>query len=312
MELSKEVFEQLAEPFPPELVNWKPQTLTSDKKRGMAVAFVSPRAYIDRLNEVAGGSWSDDYEIHNGGGVVLCRLTILGATRADIGEAEPGDQNTATSAIAQAFKRACVKFGLGAYLYKLPKLWMDYDQQKRSFTPAALAELADYAAGKKAQTHTGGGTPPPQPERPLWRETGNKPIDNPVKILYNVRGYAGWQPKAKEGKGSKTLIRDHNREPITDQTRQHVQGCLAMALGFQGATEKELKENALSLLKFMLDVSSTEALTEQEGKAILFAWGSRDGGINEYATSEANLVLSEALGATDPTHPDAPLPGDGK
>jgi len=52
----------------------------------------------------------------DGGKVVVCRLTIGGVTRADVGEAPPNDENTAATALAQAFKGACVKFGMGAYL----------------------------------------------------------------------------------------------------------------------------------------------------------------------------------------------------
>ena len=135
----------LVEPFDPELVKWKPQATSRDKTRGLAVAYVDVRAYQDRLNEVCGSDWSDDYELINNGTVILCRLTVAGVTRCDIGEAAASDQNTATSAIAQAFKRACVKFGLGAYLYRLPKIWAAYDEQRRQFTPTAQAELAAIA-----------------------------------------------------------------------------------------------------------------------------------------------------------------------
>jgi hypothetical protein len=133
--------EKLNMPFAADMVQWKPQATTKDKTRALAVAYVDVRAYVDRLNEVAGADWSDDYEVLDGGSVVLCRLTVGGVTRSDIGEADHTDQNTATSAIAQAFKRACVKFGLGAYLYRLPKTWAAYDAQRRAFTPEALAQL---------------------------------------------------------------------------------------------------------------------------------------------------------------------------
>ena len=120
MELTREMMEALAQPFPADAIQWKPGATNHDKTRGLALAYVDLRHYIDRLNEVAGTDWSDDYEVQAGGTVVLCRLTIAGVTRADVGEAASGDENTATSALAQAFKRACVKFGLGAYLYRLP------------------------------------------------------------------------------------------------------------------------------------------------------------------------------------------------
>ena len=109
--------------------------------RGLALAYVDLRHYIDRLNDVAGPDWGDDYQVQEGGKVVVCCLTIAGVTRSDVGEAAPNDENTATSALAQAFKRACVKYGLGAYLYRLPRTWVEYDAQKKCFTDAALARL---------------------------------------------------------------------------------------------------------------------------------------------------------------------------
>ncbi|MFC2037693.1 Rad52/Rad22 family DNA repair protein, partial [Chloroflexota bacterium] len=107
----------------------------------LALAYVDSRWYLDRLDAVAGPDWSDDYEVQPGGTVVLCKLTIYGVTRTDIGEAESADQNTATSALAQAFKRACARFGLGRYLYRLPKTWVAYDAQRKRFTDEALARL---------------------------------------------------------------------------------------------------------------------------------------------------------------------------
>jgi hypothetical protein len=140
--LTRDMMEALARPFEAEAVQWKPGATNPDKTRGLALAYVDLRHYIDRLNEVAGPDWSDDYEVQAGGTVVLCRLTLAGVTRADVGEASSSDENTATTALAQAFKRACVKFGLGAYLYRLPRLWVEYDPQKKRFTDAAMRRLA--------------------------------------------------------------------------------------------------------------------------------------------------------------------------
>jgi len=141
MELTHETMAALAQPFPAEAIQWKPGATSGDKTRALALAYVDLRHYIDRLNEVAGPDWSDEYQVQDGGKVVVCRLTVCGVTRSDVGEAPPNDENTATTALAQAFKRACVKFGLGAYLYRLPRLWVEYDPQKRRFTDGALARL---------------------------------------------------------------------------------------------------------------------------------------------------------------------------
>lgn len=153
--LTVEMMEALARPFPAEAVQWKPGATNKDKTRGLALAYVDLRHYIDRLNEVAGADWSDDYEVQDSGKVVVCRLTIAGVTRSDLGEAPPGDENTATTALAQSFKRACVKFGLGAYLYRLPRMWVEYDAQRKRFTGAALAQLQQSIIGGSSSGASG-------------------------------------------------------------------------------------------------------------------------------------------------------------
>ena len=139
--LTTETLAALSQPFPAQVVNWKPQATSKDGQKALAVPYVEVRAYQDRLNEIMGADWSDDYEVLDSGTVVICRLTIGGVTRSDVGESNPSNRNTATSALAQAFKRACVKFGLGAYLYHLPGRWEEYDSQRRRFTKGALARL---------------------------------------------------------------------------------------------------------------------------------------------------------------------------
>lgn len=84
----------LAKPFDVDRVEWKPQATRGD--RALAIAYADARAYQDRLNRVAGTDWSDEYEVMDGGAVVLCKLTVCGVTRSDIGEADPSDRNTAT------------------------------------------------------------------------------------------------------------------------------------------------------------------------------------------------------------------------
>ena len=133
------LLDELANPFDPVRVEWKPQATSGS--RALAVAYADARTYQDRLNEVAGADWSDDYQVLDDGAVVLCRLSVCGVTRSDIGEAPKSDQNTATSALVQAFKRACVKFGVGRYLYDLPKIWVNYDPQRKHFTERALRDL---------------------------------------------------------------------------------------------------------------------------------------------------------------------------
>jgi hypothetical protein len=130
---------ELADPFPPQFVEWKPQATSKDGKRALAAAFIDARHYQYRLDLVSPG-WETEYDfIKPDGSLVKCRLTINGVTREEVGESDPGEDNTATSAVAQSFKRACAAFGLGRYLYFLPQVWCDYDAQSRKIvTPPAL------------------------------------------------------------------------------------------------------------------------------------------------------------------------------
>ena len=83
------------------------------------------------------------FGLGRGGTGLICRLTILGKVREDVGEAAANDAHTFTSAAAQAFKRACAKFGLGRYLYHLPSMWAPYDEGKRQIVdaPRVIAQL---------------------------------------------------------------------------------------------------------------------------------------------------------------------------
>jgi len=128
------VFTALCAPFPPELVELKPGAIAEDKKRALALAYVDARHYQARLDAVVGPDhWQIAYRPW-GERAVICALTVLGVKREDVGEAEKGDPNQATSAAMQAFKRACAAFGLGRYLYTdLPQLWVSAEPRGRSW-----------------------------------------------------------------------------------------------------------------------------------------------------------------------------------
>jgi len=189
--LSKEIVEALAKEFDPAEVDVKVQALAKDRTRGQVVAYIDARTVLDRLDEVVGpGHWQDSYEIiadrQDGERrlvEVRCRLTIMGITKEDVGE---GD--SAKAAFSDALKRAAVKFGVGRYLYRLPKVWADLDQYGNiKDREAVKAKLLGLSA-PPAESGSAREAPPPSGERPapsdgpspaqlrfihkLWKEMG--------------------------------------------------------------------------------------------------------------------------------------------
>ena len=155
-----EVWRKLAEPFPPGEVQWRVEALSRDKKRALVVPYVDARTVLDRLDKVVGPEgWHDAYEVLSDAErlvkdergerrerlcEVKCRLTVLGVTKEDVGE---GDSLKA--AFSDALKRAAVKFGVGRYLYRLEKQWVDYDPEKGRFTPRKLPEAEPEAEAEE-------------------------------------------------------------------------------------------------------------------------------------------------------------------
>lgn len=93
------------------------------RQGGRELAYITARTAMNRLDEVLGPeNWSDEYIPHEKS--VLCKLTITlpdgsKLTKCDsggyAGMQDEGDDEK--SGYSDAFKRACVKFGVGRHLY---------------------------------------------------------------------------------------------------------------------------------------------------------------------------------------------------
>lgn len=165
-----EIQSKLAEPFHPDLVDWKPQTVKGDK--ALAVAYIDARTVAQRLDDVLGlGNWKDDFEVLPEGGSVVCRLSVrLGdewVTKTDVGSPseQPDGGDRMKAAFSDALKRAAVKLGVGRYLYGLPKQWCDYDPAKRRFVNAP--KLPSWAMPRSVAEAP---KSPPQAKQPPARE----------------------------------------------------------------------------------------------------------------------------------------------
>jgi hypothetical protein len=127
----------LTTPFPADAIHWKPLSVKGN--RALAAAYLDARAVMQRLDSVFGvGGWKDAYQLVQGGSVV-CTLSVRldgeWVQKTDVGSPseQPDDGDKLKAAFSDSLKRAACKLGVGRYLYKLPRQWLDYDPQKKQF-----------------------------------------------------------------------------------------------------------------------------------------------------------------------------------
>ena len=159
-------------PFPLPEVRFLPQAVHGN--RALAIAYITARAVMDRLDQVVGvDGWHDAYEIlpdH----LVVCRLRVRVAgewiEKADVGNTseQPDDGDRLKAAFSDALKRAAVKFGIGRYLYRIPQQWVDYDPAKKQFTARPTLPAWALPGGQPAKEATPptDNSPPPEKRPP--------------------------------------------------------------------------------------------------------------------------------------------------
>src|ERR1700693_2462713 len=151
----KELVAALEVPFDSSQIEWRVMNTTKGQQptRGRVVPYADQRAYTDRLNALfTPAGWTRKYTIHTSANferskdqkiaakvLVTCELTIFGlGSHSATGEEWADDDNAATAAEAQSFKRASSCFGLGRYLYYFTGTWVDLDDRKRPKTVPKL------------------------------------------------------------------------------------------------------------------------------------------------------------------------------
>lgn len=110
----------LRRPFTPSAVKFKVQATNKANTAALVVAYIDARLCAERLNAVVPHLWHDEYRQVDGG--LLCRLTVDGVTRIDMGD------GIGKAGFSDALKRAAVKFGVGVSLYAIPQQWANVDR----------------------------------------------------------------------------------------------------------------------------------------------------------------------------------------
>jgi hypothetical protein len=136
--------------------------------------------------------------------MVRCKLTVMGVTKEDAGEASQEDEPL-KSAVSDALKRAAVHFGIGRYLYYLPRVWAPFDPQKRRFIEQPRL---DPAAVRRALALCGVVTEKQDNAR---QELPSGPLASPAEARANR------EAPAPESRGDRKAT---ERPPTAQQPRQ--------------------------------------------------------------------------------------------
>lgn len=120
VESFKDAAPHLRRPFTPQAVKFKVQATwpKAEPTGGLIVSYIDARLVVERLNLICPHLWHDEYEERQNG--LLCRLTVDGISRIDIGEGYQGK-----GLYSDALKRAAVKFGVGVSLYATPQIMLN-------------------------------------------------------------------------------------------------------------------------------------------------------------------------------------------
>lgn len=124
-----EVSKRLKAPLPVSAVKWRISAKDGRNERGQAICYTDRKPVMDRLDEVVGtDNWQDEFTYHQG--IVICKLNLRiedewlyksdGAGHTNV-EGEKG-------ACTDAFKRAAAKWGVGRYLWDMPKIWVPIER----------------------------------------------------------------------------------------------------------------------------------------------------------------------------------------
>lgn len=140
-DIAAAVLKQLKDPFDPKLVKFRPGG-------GQQLAYVDARDVMKRLDDVVGTeNWQDKYIAVDGGFVCELSLRIDGEWITKSNGANNTKVEAVKGGISGALKRAAVNFGVGRYLYYMPKGLHagNVDQWPAIFKPGAPEDWEDIA-----------------------------------------------------------------------------------------------------------------------------------------------------------------------
>lgn len=182
---------ELRRPMTPAATRWKTQGLVGGK--ALIVPYIDARLVMDRLTLVVGvAKWEENFHtVDWGQGGLMCTLEVLGTTHRDIGLGRD-----AKAMRSDSLKRAAVSFGVGSFLYAIPKVEFRKDsafihiQHKtgKNGKPQEVPWLTPLGKEELPRIYT----------RWLW-EHGVKAYGNPLDHGDSVRATGDFEAGVEEG-----------------------------------------------------------------------------------------------------------------
>ncbi|QWE49735.1 Rad52/22 double-strand break repair protein [Paenibacillus phage SV21] len=130
MKSAEQIMEELRRPFAPEDLEWRVGSTNGDKTKGLALAYVTNRAIMNRLDETVGTfNWKNEFREWKGNSQ-LCGISIRfekeWITKWD--GSDDSNYEATKGGLSDAMKRAGYQWGIGRYLYNLTPKWVPIKQ----------------------------------------------------------------------------------------------------------------------------------------------------------------------------------------
>lgn len=124
--------------FSPDEIHWRPGSMTKDKSKAVALAYLDARNIADRLDEAVGTeNWQCRYPYAG-----CCELSVKMGNEwiTKTNGADETNIEGIKGQYSRAFVRAASMFGIGRYLYDLPNRYYPLNEWKR-FDDKTIDEL---------------------------------------------------------------------------------------------------------------------------------------------------------------------------
>ena len=190
----RQIQEELAMPFAPEDLEWRLQRTFEyqGETKGIAVAYVTNRAIMTRLDSVVGPeNWYNEFKPWHGANKKesqLCGIAVYYEGRGFITKwdgAEDSDIEPIKGGLSDSMKRAAGQWGIGRVLYNMDPVFVEVEQRSKTwYIKQNQQDRLDYAylkmLGKLGLTPAPAGGLRPQTE-PEPAPDGQKPEEKPAE-----------------------------------------------------------------------------------------------------------------------------------